>query len=288
MKPIFVYPPASGSGNATALQSVPILPIVPTGGAVLGFNGDEWQPIDALSVLAYTDPLTAVEIDGRQYLTLGYGYGLTQNFGVLLVDYGTGLKLSGNAIVPDFGTGAGKVVEGNDSALTNTRTPTDGSVTAAKMAASAVNLASSTVTGVLGTANGGTGSALGPPQLLTGYTITPVLSGTQKWMSPTGAVSDEPIVVLRPVDTGVLRPLTVEAATAPGLGESVKVSVQRSTDRGATWSEIQSVTLVDSATNGADSATPSLSAGDWLSFGIRASAGCASVRIIAAALVRWR
>jgi hypothetical protein len=48
---------------------------------------------------------------------------------------GTGLTRTGDTLAADFGSGAGKVTEGNDSRLSDTRTPTDGSVTAAKVAA---------------------------------------------------------------------------------------------------------------------------------------------------------
>lgn len=54
------------------------------------------------------------------------------------VSAGTGLTGGGDltadrTLAVDFGTGAGKVTQGNDSRLSDQRTPTDGSVTAAKL-----------------------------------------------------------------------------------------------------------------------------------------------------------
>lgn len=54
------------------------------------------------------------------------------------VTAGTGLSRTGNQISADFGTGAGKVTQGNDGRLSDTRTPTDGSVSLAKAAANVV------------------------------------------------------------------------------------------------------------------------------------------------------
>lgn len=42
----------------------------------------------------------------------------------LSLSLGSGLTTSGSNLVPDFGTGAGKVVQGNDSRLSDARTPT--------------------------------------------------------------------------------------------------------------------------------------------------------------------
>ncbi len=56
--------------------------------------------------------------------TVGPGTGLT----------GGGDLSANRTLAADFGTGAGKVTEGNDARLSDTRTPTDGSVTSAKLA----------------------------------------------------------------------------------------------------------------------------------------------------------
>lgn len=73
---------------------------------------------------------------------------------------GTGLTGGGDltadrTLAPDFGTAAGKVTQGNDSRLSDTRTPTDGTVTTAKIVDANVTLTklSSGVQTSLGLAN---------------------------------------------------------------------------------------------------------------------------------------
>ncbi len=62
------------------------------------------------------------------------------------VDTGTGLTGGGDlsadrTLAVDFGVGAGKVTQGNDPRLSDTRTPTDGSVTTAKIGDGQVTMA---------------------------------------------------------------------------------------------------------------------------------------------------
>jgi hypothetical protein len=62
------------------------------------------------------------------------------------ISAGTGLTGGGDlsadrTLAVDFGTTSGKVVQGNDSRLSDTRTPTDGTVTTAKIVDTAVTLA---------------------------------------------------------------------------------------------------------------------------------------------------
>lgn len=270
--------PSGGSGDATSLQGVPVLSAVPMIGNVLGFNGDEWQPIDALSVLRYTDPLTVTEIDGLQYLTLSLGSGLYMSGVSVAVKVGTGLVVNGsNEVAPDFGSGAGKVVEGNNAALSNERTPTDGSVTAAKLATGAVDLAGTKVTGTLPKTHGGTGSTTGTPQRVTASAASIVL-GARRYLSPSGALASAPVVLVQLDATAQIDGLIFCVPTAPGVGQSIKATVIVSADYGATWTDTGlAVELTDTAKYETDAGPITGSGAEMYALALDSSAGCLAV-----------
>ncbi len=84
----------------------------------------------------------------------------TQFSGAGEITAGTGLTKTGNTLAADFGSSSGKVCQGNDSRLSDTRTPTDATVTDAKIA---TTLSASKITGVAVTESGlATEQALSP------------------------------------------------------------------------------------------------------------------------------
>lgn len=74
---------------------------------------------------------------------------VTYSSGTIGLSVGSGLATSAGALVPDFGTTSGKVAQGNDARFTDTRTPTDGSVTDAKITAGGLSPSKITGTAVV-------------------------------------------------------------------------------------------------------------------------------------------
>ncbi|MDV6975322.1 hypothetical protein [Mycobacterium intracellulare] len=106
------------------------------------------------------------------------------------VSAGTGLTGGGDltadrTLAVDFGTGAGKVTQGNDPRLSDTRTPTDGSVTAAKLSGSGDGVLA-VLSGSLVRAGAPLGNLVGDSatQTLTNKRITPRVGSTVSSATP--------------------------------------------------------------------------------------------------------
>jgi hypothetical protein len=99
------------------------------------------SPVEGQIYFNTTDDKLYVRADGTwvdltsQGVTYSAGDGLDLSSTTFSLDLksGGGLKIDSTELAADFGTGAGKVVEGNDSRLSDQRVPTDNSVTSAKI-----------------------------------------------------------------------------------------------------------------------------------------------------------
>ncbi|UTN92944.1 minor tail protein [Gordonia phage Finkle] len=118
---VVLTPPDSAVTSVNGYQGIVVLGKADVGLGSVDNTPDEAKPVSGPQQAA---------LDGKvpTSRTVSAGTGLT----------GGGNLTTSRTIAVDFGTTAGKVVQGNDARLSDQRTPLDGSVTAAKIAAGAV------------------------------------------------------------------------------------------------------------------------------------------------------
>ena len=92
---------------------------------------------------------------------------------------GTGLTTSGGALVPDFGTGAGKVAQGNDSRLSDARTPTAHASSHAAAGSDPLTLTVAQLVGLIGHLNMETTAVDTMPRWAASASIAPTSGNIQ-------------------------------------------------------------------------------------------------------------
>jgi sugar lactone lactonase YvrE len=110
---------------------------------VQGIDGLVYNVSDVVTVLVQGSDMLAVgkaaaSPSGGASYSAGDGLDLAANSFSVDLAAGGGLKIVSTELAADFGTGAGKVTEGNDARLSDQRTPSDNSVTSAKIVDGAI------------------------------------------------------------------------------------------------------------------------------------------------------
>lgn len=108
--------------------------VVVAGGATQANSG--WRQGTTGTITLGTTAINFTKIFDLNDLQAGAGLVRTGN--IMDVGAGNGILTAADAISLDFGTGVNQVRRGNDAAFTDTRTPTDATVTLAKLAASVI------------------------------------------------------------------------------------------------------------------------------------------------------